>query len=149
MTQFQKNSKFCKMAYMVQKENGTSQQPSQKPLSQTSTPLTGHHGIKKTLIQIKNRFIIDKSHRTNTEIVNNCTICQQFKIIPQTIGKAETGKIRAHRPFEILCADLAGPYYQEKKKTLDTHPSRQVYKIKITKNKKKTSLQNKTTKTHT
>ena len=27
--------------------------------------INGHHSIKKTLIQIKNRFIIDKSHRTN------------------------------------------------------------------------------------
>ena len=82
--------------------------------------INGHHGIQKTMMQIKERFIIDRLQELTTHVINNCTICQQFKILAQKIGKSETQKIRAHEPLQIVCADLAGPFLNSEKKKIWT-----------------------------
>ena len=53
-------------------------------------------------------------------VIGNCMICNQFKILSQKIGKSESQTIRAHTPLQIVCADLAGPFINEKKKKVWT-----------------------------
>ena len=78
--------------------------------------LQGHPGFKILNQLVKERFVINQLSSLTQHVLDTCSICREFKTIHQKIGDSEEMFIRARKPFEIVCCDLAGPEKENNRK---------------------------------
>ena len=73
------------------------------------SPFSGHLGRDKTTDMILNRFYWPNMREMINNYLQDCTTCAQIKA-PHRYNKTELQAIEAHRPFEIVTMDIAGPF---------------------------------------